>query len=415
MRRLIRQTAVIARRDFIATVATPTFLVFLMAPFFMLGFALVGGLGAAQVSRGPETRTEIVLLVDDGRGAALLAADRALRTIYRPFEAPPPVRVHPPAGAATPQLARALLNRDHISTAAVLYGPLEAPTILAAPGGERVTAYLEQLAERVLRDARGTIAPDERLSRPTVIPVKVAAPPHAMRQSIGFGAVFTLFLLTLLLGGQAVGMMAEEKGNKVIEILAAAVPLEAVFLGKLIGVFGVALVFIAFWGTLALLGLTQLPVDGRTLAGLSPAIGMPVFLLLAAAYFTMAYLLLGAVFLGAGAQAGTVREIQMLSLPITIFQVGMFGLSSAAASNPGTTLALVAEVVPFSSPFAMAARGATDPRIWPHLLALGWQLCWVALTITIAARMFRRGVLKSGGAPLFGRAKVTDGRLSDLA
>jgi ABC-2 type transport system permease protein len=122
----------------------------------------------------------------------------------------------------------------------------------------------------------------------------------------------------------------------------------------------------------------------------------------------MAYMLLGAVFLGVGAQASTVREIQMLSLPITIVQVGMFGLSSAAASSPGSTLAFFAQLFPLSSPFAMAARGATDPRLWPHLLALGWQLLWVALTITVAARLFRRGVLKSGSGGfkgLFGRKR----------
>jgi ABC-2 type transport system permease protein len=111
----------------------------------------------------------------------------------------------------------------------------------------------------------------------------------------------------------------------------------------------------------------------------------------------MAYMLLGAVFLGIGAQASTMREIQMLSLPITIVQMAMFGLASAAASNPSSTVARFAEIFPFSSPFAMAARGATDPTLWPHLLALGWQALWVALTIWFAARLFRAGVLNSGG------------------
>ncbi|RJF93531.1 ABC transporter permease [Sphingomonas cavernae] len=407
MKRLIRQTAVIARRDFIATVATPTFLLFLMAPFFMLAFGLAGGLGASQMSQGPAVAAEIVALVPKEEAGKLIAADRALRAIYRSDQAPPPLRIHPAAGAETHARAQALFKRSDVQTYAVLYGPLDQPSILSAPGGGRTAAYLGQLAENVLRDARGGIAPGERLSHATVTAIDAPAPsPRAARQGIGFAAVFTVFFLTLLLAGQAVGMMAEEKGNKVIEILAAAVPLEAVFLGKLIGMFGVALLFIAFWGVLALLGLSQLPADAPSIASLNPAIGMPAFVLLAAAYFTMAYLLLGAVFLGVGAQAATVREIQMLSLPITIFQVAMFGLSSAAASNPGSTLALVAETFPFSSPFAMAAHGATDARVWPHLLALGWQLIWVALVITLAARMFRRGVLKSGSGPLFGRTKA---------
>src|SRR3546814_13687063 len=81
-------------------------------------------------------------------------------------------------------------------------------------------------------------------------------------------------------------------------------------------------------------------------------------------------MLLGAVFLGVGAQASTIREIQMLSLPITILQVAMFGWASAAASSPGTWVATAAEIFPLSSPFAMAAHAANSPDLWPHALAL---------------------------------------------
>ena len=71
-------------------------------------------------------------------------------------------------------------------------------------------------------------------------------------------------------------------------------------------------------------------------------------------------------------------------------------LSSAAAGAPDSSLARFAEIFPFSSPFAMAARAANAPELWPHLVALGWQGLWVAITIWITAGLFRRGVLKSG-------------------
>jgi ABC-2 type transport system permease protein len=127
-------------------------------------------------------------------------------------------------------------------------------------------------------------------------------------------------------------------------------------------------------------------------------VGSLPFALLFCVYFSMAYLLLGSVFLGVGAQASTMREIQMLSLPITILQVAMFALSTAAASRPGSGLALFAEVFPLSSPFAMAGRAANSPELWPHALAIGWQLLWVAIFILVGARLFRRGVLQSGSA-----------------
>src|SRR3546814_14168525 len=105
--------------------------------------------------------------------------------------------------------------------------------------------------------------------------------------------------------------MAEERANKVIEVLAAAVPLESVFLGKLIGMFGVAMVFIAFWGTIATQIGTFLPPEAvQAVSQIGPAVGFPIFLVLFFAYFTMAYMLLGAVFLGVGAPASTYRKTQ---------------------------------------------------------------------------------------------------------
>jgi ABC-2 type transport system permease protein len=45
----------------------------------------------------------------------------------------------------------------------------------------------------------------------------------------------------------------------------------------------------------------------------------------------------------------------------------------------------------------MAARAAAGVPAWQHLAAFVWQLLWLGLTVTVAARLFRRGVLKSGG------------------
>ncbi|MFX8250605.1 hypothetical protein ABTL38_19550, partial [Acinetobacter baumannii] len=69
----------------------------------------------------------------------------------------------------------------------------------------------------------------------------------------------------------------------------------------------------------------------------------------------------------------------------------------------------VAEIFPLSSPFAMAAHAANSPELWPHALAIAWQALWVGVTITIGARAFRRGVLKSGAGPKRGKASAQPG------
>ncbi len=404
LRRLTRQTFTIARRDFVATVFTPTFLLFLLAPLMMLAFGTVGGMGAATMAKSGNDKARIVLIGSGERTRTAIMVDRDLRQIYRSSERPPQLIVEA-AGENAERQARSLFERKDIEASAVLYGPLEKPQILYGPAGGRTADYMVVLAEQVLlAEKAGSTA---ALSEPTKTAITRTGTSASGQGQAGFFTVFGLFIVSLMLAGQVVGTMAEERSNKVIEILAAAVPLESVFFGKLLGMFGVALLFLLFWGTVVLNVGALLPANfARAFADVGPAVGLPTFALLFLAYFVMAYMLLGAVFLGIGAQASTQRELQMLSLPITIFQVAMFGFASAAAASPDSWIATAAELFPFSSPFAMAARAANSAELWRHGLALAWQAMWVVITVTIAARLFRRGVLQSGSPKLFKRKKI---------
>ncbi|WP_448661928.1 ABC transporter permease [Sphingomonas sp. CJ20] len=405
-KRLWRQTMTVARRDFVATVFTPTFLLFLFAPVMFLAFGTVGGLGAQSIV-GDDSKLQMVVIAPPEQAPALRQVDRQLRTLFpkKSDLMPPALTIETPAGDPAAQ-ARALFdgNRD---VAAVLYGPLHAPDILYVPRGWTEAQFLGQLAEQALRvQELGSTAPVSTATKTVVQRGTASAGGQGQAASIG---VFAMFFLTLFLSGQAVGTMAEERSNKVIEILAAAVPLESVFLGKLIGMFGSALLFLLFWATLLTNAAKFLPAPVfNDFFSAGAAVGPIAYPLLFVAYFTMAYMLLGAVFLSIGAQTSTQRELQMLSLPITVFQMLMFGASLSAANNPESWIATAAELFPFSSPFAMIARAGNSPDLWRHAAAIAWQALWVALTVTLGARWFRRGVLKSGSpklrlGKLFGR------------
>ena len=122
-----------------------------------------------------------------------------------------------------------------------------------------------------------------------------------------------------------------------------------------------------------------------------------IVIILGAVYFATAYLLLGSVFLAIGSMAATVRDVQTLSFPVTMLQLIVFLFSTYAATQTGRPAALAAMVIPFTSPFAMLARGATDGALWPHLAAIAWQALWVAVCVRTGATLFRRRVMKSGG------------------
>jgi ABC-2 type transport system permease protein len=140
-------------------------------------------------------------------------------------------------------------------------------------------------------------------------------------------------------------------------------------------------------------------VTGFDLANLpAPAVGWPLFIVLGVVYFAMAYLLLGALFLTIGAMANTVREVQTLSMPVTMLQLMVFFLAAYTIKQPGSGLELAAMAFPLSSPFAMLARAAMEPQLWTHGIALAWQGLAVAGLIKGGSLLFRKRVMKSGGA-----------------
>ena len=138
-------------------------------------------------------------------------------------------------------------------------------------------------------------------------------------------------------------------------------------------------------------------VGGRSLSEFAnPGVGWPLFFTFGAIYFGMGYLLLGSIFLAVGSMATTVREVQTLSMPVTMAQVLVFFLASMAVTSTGEPIEYAAIMFPLSSPFAMLGRAAVDEAIWPHFVALAWQILCVAVFIRLGSTLFRKKVMKSG-------------------
>jgi ABC-2 type transport system permease protein len=391
-RELIRSAFVIGRRDFTATVMSKAFLLFLLGPLFpvLMGVAF-GGIGA-RIDHGAER--PVVAVVASPSDFARLSASHARLAAVMP-DSPLVVlsRQDPRADAARQRVQ--LLHQEKPPVLGVLEGGLAAPHFTGAVSGDGRT--IRQLMW-MIDDARVT---DDARDRPARRPLAVTITERstgsvsAARAVTAYGGQALLFILTILLAGMLLSQLIEEKSNKVIEILAAAVPVDAIFLGKLFAMLAMSLIGIAVW---SVAGAAAIAIwSGKGLSGLpGPAVGWPMFLALVPLYFAMSYLLIGSVFLGIGSQASTVREVQTLSMPVTMAQVMLFGFASIGVGDPNGAQAIAAAIFPLSSPFAMLGRAAEDPALWPHLAAILWQALWVALILRVAAGLFRRSVLKSG-------------------
>jgi ABC-2 type transport system permease protein len=387
----IRAAFVIARRDFTATVLSKTFLLFLLGPLFplALGFAF-GGIGA-QVEKSGAPATVAVIASQQDFALMNAARERLLPLADgRPFIALRRVEPGPDPDAQR----KHLLGSEDEPVVGVLDGGLFAPHFTGAVDADGRT--VRQMSMFIEEGRRLQVMPLVPLQPMEVTLTKTSAGMVAFARELTARAGQTLlFLMTILLAGMLLSQLIEEKSNKVIEVLAAAVPVDAIFLGKLFAMLAMSLVGITVWTAAGAAGIA-IWTEGGLGSLPPPAVGWPVFIALVLIYFSMSYLLIGATFLGIGAQASTVREVQTLSMPVTMAQVVLFGFASLGVGKPMSAEAIGAAVFPLSSPFAMIGRAAELPAIWPHALALLWQALWVALILKLAAAIFRRSVLKSG-------------------
>ena len=388
---------VIARRDFVASVFSRFFILFLLAPLLLFGFMIFFSLTTDAQDRAASQ--PVVALVTDTATADALNQTRA-RLIANMSEQSFPIlrKVNPAENV--PAQAQALLADETGNYSGVFSGTLDRPVLT---GPLRTSDFVGRRMQLLLDESRRTNALDAAHAAPQALQIQRVETAQASgslatsRRAVGQGAQVLIFTITLMLATLLLSTLVEEKSNKIIEILAASVPLESIFLGKLIAMLGISLVGLALWTGMAgvAFGLFYTAMHNFiSFPSVSPAVGWPAFLVLMLLYYTANFMLLGALFLGIGGQASNIREIQTISMPVTLLQLMVLLLATNAVSGAGA-LAWFAYAFPFSSPMSMVAMAAQSGALWPHLLALAWQALWVVLIVRISSRLFRRTVLKS--------------------
>lgn len=375
MTNMLRATWVIARRDYVATVWSKTFIVFLIAPVLPVLFGFLSAFLTAGSDDGPGRRPimQVQMSADE---ASALAKARGHLVARLDRTSIPELRTVARADRDIPVLTGSL---DHPR----LVGPKEDVRDM----GGRIGLLID------------TARAENALGRAVPPPVDLETEGYPKRVTnkdrgiVAQGGQFVLFFLTILLAGMMISNMVEEKSNKIIELLAAAVPVDAIFFGKLLAILGASLTGLVAWGAAAGIAAVASGAGNHIPA---PAVGWSIFLLLGLFYFMTVFLLWGAIYLAIGAQAGSAREAQTMAMPMSLAQALIFILASSQAAHPEKPIALIAAVIPWASPFAMIARAAVLPALWTHVVALAWQLFALVLTVRVGAGLFRTNILKSG-------------------
>ena len=178
-----------------------------------------------------------------------------------------------------------------------------------------------------------------------------------------------LFILCILLSGMLLSQLIEEKSNKIIEVIAAAIPIDAMFVGKLFAMLAASVTGLVVWVSAGAVLVQMIKHGGVATLLRRPWAGRRSWCS-AIVYFGMNYLLLGAAFLTIGAQASTAREVQTMSMPVTFGQMLLLLLRLHGDRSAGFSRRDHRRCVSFVVAADDVARAAEQPELWPHLVAL---------------------------------------------
>jgi ABC-2 type transport system permease protein len=113
----------------------------------------------------------------------------------------------------------------------------------------------------------------------------------------------------------------------------------------------------------------------------------------------------------AGALASRPEEAQAVSFPLSTVAVVGFFVSFQVLDDPLSPAARIASFFPFTAPYVVPIRNSLDGIAWwEHALAIVVMVASIGLMVRVAGRVYRGGVLRSGG-----RVKIRDAwRQGDL-
>ncbi|CAN5659460.1 hypothetical protein BH11ACT8_BH11ACT8_20050 [soil metagenome] len=207
-----------------------------------------------------------------------------------------------------------------------------------------------------------------------------------LRQVASFVFVLLFYLTALTFGMTLAVSVTQEKESRVVEILAAAVPIRSLLWGKIVGT---SVLAIGQTVVLAVLGVAGLLVTGNqhALAVVGPAIGWYV------AFFVLGFVTLASVWSVAGSLAGRQQDLQGTTAPLQLILFAPYIIAVTAGEGVKT----VVSMFPIVSTMLMPARLAEgDVPLWQLLVAIALTLVAAVVLVRAGARIYERTLLRTG-------------------
>ncbi|MEM6831122.1 MAG: ABC transporter permease [Bacteroidota bacterium] len=242
--------------------------------------------------------------------------------------------------------------------------------------------------------------------------------------AVGYIAAFMIYMFIFIYGAQCMRGVIEEKTNRIIEVIIASVRPFNLMMGKVLGIAAVGLTQLAMWivltSVLGSVGVSILAARAESTKELKEvlnqkpeempigedpsemifkavgAINIPLTLGAFIFYFIGGYLLYSALFAAVGSAVDSDADAQQFMLPITIPLIAAIASLTVVLMEPNGSFAFWMSMIPLTSPVVMMVRVPFGVPIWELLLSMALLVGGFILTIWIASRIYRIGILMHG-------------------
>lgn len=212
---------------------------------------------------------------------------------------------------------------------------------------------------------------------------------NGMASAVGYVFAMMFYLAAILFGTPLATSVLQEKASRVVEILAATIPLRQLLAGKIAASTVLAVLQIALYVGAGLLALSFSPAElGFTGVIVSTAGWFLVF-------FLAGFLILAAIYASIGAMAHRGEDLSASQMPVIFVLL----LSLFAGLGATGNVLVASSFVPIISSVTMPVRMLqTDVPMWQTLLSLAISLATAYLLIRLGGKIFRLSVLHTSGA-----------------
>jgi len=209
-----------------------------------------------------------------------------------------------------------------------------------------------------------------------------------------FVAAIFFFIATMLAANYTLGVVANEKENRTMEIMLTSVTPGQMIAGKTLGLLAATLTQLAVYVVATVVAVT---VAAPYVVQLQNVQVPWTFLGIALLFFFPAYALVAAIMVAVGSIVGELQQGQQLAGMVNLLFILPVIVSAALIQAPAGPLAVVLTLFPTTSFLTVALRwGFGTIPVWQ--MVAGWLLL-VATTLFMfwaAARIFRAGMLRYG-------------------